>query len=121
MSHGERIKAHKHNNAHLSAIYYVCRPSSSVGGDIIFTSSSNYFPSINPAIQPKNYYKIGIRPFTSLLLIFPSYFTHEVTTYYGDMPRYSISFDFFIASSAKSGEIVQENIAPDPSTWSKFK
>lgn len=119
-TNGQSVSSHCHNNAHLSAIFYVDCPVSSTGGDIIFSSPFNCFPSINPLLQSKLNLRLGIRPFSNLLLIFPSTFLHEVTAYHGATPRFSISFDFFISASDLTSGEHSENLAPDPRSWSPF-
>lgn len=114
---GNSISPHKHNNAHLSAVYYYSCPSNA-GGNIIFSSSSNFFPSLGTSHQPKDRFLIGIKPFTNLLLIFPSSITHHVTSYNGAEPRLSISFDIFLAASASSAKSMRENISTNPLEWS---
>lgn len=120
LTNGQSVSLHCHNNAHLSAIFYVDCPVPSNGGDIIFSSPVNCFPSINPLLQSKLNLSLGIRPFPKLLLIFPSTFLHEVTTYHGDRPRCSISFDFFISASVLTSGEHSENLSPDPRLWSPF-
>ena len=120
MENGHSIMAHKHNNAHLSAVFYVHCPSECKGGDILFSNDCNWFPSMNPGIQSKKLFTVGIRPKTKLLLIFPSSFTHAVTRYESKDPRYSISYDIFITASKKLKNNLHENIAPDPCDWREF-
>ena len=117
---GNSISPHKHNNAHLSAVYYYSCPSNA-GGDIVFTSSSNYFPSLGSSHQPKDRFLIGIKPFTNLLLIFPSSITHHVTSYNGAEPRLSVSFDIFLSASASSAKNMRENISTNPLRWTLLK
>ena len=117
LEHGNSINPHKHNNAHLSAVYYFSCPSNN-GGDIVFSSTNNYFPSLGSFHQPKNRFLIGIKPFTNLLLIFPSSITHQVTTYHGSAPRLSVSFDIFLSASESSPNHMKENISTNPLQWS---
>ena len=120
MRNGQSIMSHKHNNAHLSAVFYVHCPNESKGGNIIFSNSFNWFPSMSSTIQRKKLNQIGIRPKTKLLLIFPSSCTHAVTKYESKDPRYSISYDIFITASKKLKSKHHENIAPEPRDWREF-
>jgi uncharacterized protein (TIGR02466 family) len=120
MENGHSIMAHKHNNAHLSAVFYVHCPNECKGGDILFSNECNWFPSMSPGIQTQKLFTVGIRPKTKLLLIFPSSFTHAVTKYESTEPRYSISYDIFITASKKLENKYHENISPDPRNWREF-
>lgn len=120
MSKGNKISSHRHNNAHLSAVYYLDCPCPYSGGELIFESHTDYFPSLPTALQPKNNFVLGIRPFTNLLIIFPASLRHSVTSYCGNKPRLSISFDFYISGDESLSFKHRENISSDPHQWLPF-
>lgn len=117
---GQSIKPHAHNSSDLSLVYYVQTPDTSIGGNLVFTNPVNLFPSINPCIQHKRYFRTGVAPFSGLLLIFPSSLVHEVTEYTADAPRFSLSFDFSITQAKETPNYQRENLLPPPSQWTPF-
>jgi len=117
---GQLIKPHAHNSSDLSAVYYVQTPDISTGGNLVFSTPVNLFPSISPCIQYKRYFRTGVSPFSGLLLIFPSSLVHEVTEYTADAPRYSFSFDLSITQTEETPIHQRENLLPPPSQWTLF-
>ena len=121
MSNGSNISFHRHNNAHLSAVFYHDCPCPQSGGELTFESSTDYFPSLPSSLQPINNINLGIRPFTNLLIIFPASLRHSVAPYFGEKPRLSISFDFYISADESSSYKQRENISSDPHQWLRFR
>lgn len=119
---GGSVDCHKHGNADLSAVYYLDVPEGE-GGELVFYSPLTMgLPSNSSGVdffRPKECAH-AIKPYTGLLVIFPSALKHEVRTYQGDNPRLSLSFDFTITASESQGSGMLENFPPAISYWSVF-
>lgn len=117
------VSVHSHSNAHISAIYYF-DISSNEGGDLVFHSPFDLgLPSNANGVEffyPK-YYLRAIKPYTGMLVVFPSILRHEVTKYLGETPRISFSYDFTLTASPRLGSGSVEMLAPAIETWLPFK
>ena len=122
ITNGGSVDCHKHANADLSAVYYIDVPNGE-GGELVFYSPSTMgLPSNSSGVdffRPKAYAH-AIKPYSGLLLIFPSALKHEVRAYQGQDPRLSLSFDFTITASESQGAGTIENLPPATSYWRAF-
>ena len=113
------IAPHTHPNAHLSVVYYL-QTDSEAGGDLIFEASPThplrYLP-INPEKQTlASMDCLNIPPIENNLVIFPSSVRHEVILYYGDINRYSITYDIIITAK-EDLEGDNEMLTTHSNTW----
>ena len=114
---GGLINWHRHQNASLSVVYYLLGGGDS--GSIEFQathSEISFLPydfrglDANPLCCTRCRYS----PTPNHILVFPSSLQHTVTSYFGDTPRYSISYDIMITMKRNS---FMEYTIPDPSEW----
>jgi uncharacterized protein (TIGR02466 family) len=123
LKRGGMVGSHHHANAHLSAVYYLNVPKGE-GGDLIFYSPIDLnLPSLSTGVDffhAKTYIH-AIKPYSGLLVIFPSVLKHEVTKYEGHEPRLSLSFDFVLTASEEAGSGEIENLAPSINLWRPFE
>ncbi len=119
---GTSVDSHQHSNADLSAVYYFDVPEGS-GGELIFYSPIDLgLPSNSSGVDFwQNQICINaIKPYTGLLIVFPSSIKHEVRKYVGDKQRISFSFDFTMTASPSLGSGKIENFPPSIDHWRAF-
>ena len=119
---GTSVDSHHHSNSDLSAVYYFDVPEGS-GGELIFYSPIDLgLPSNSKGVDFwKNEFCVnGIKPYTGLLVIFPSSIKHEVRRYTGEAQRVSFSFDFTLTASPDLGSGQIENLPPSINHWRAF-
>ena len=123
---GGRVDNHNHINSHLSIVYYLQYDSESKGGDLrIGIPTGNpieYLPIGAYRVDKKEIpfsgqKNVWYRPIENRLLIFPSSLNHEVESYKGDVPRYSITYDIIITGKADSDEFDNEMSIIHPTQW----
>ncbi len=88
---------HKHPNNLLSGVYYVQVPPGS--GDIVFVDPRPQSGIIIPAVRertPFNSFKQRITPEAGKLLMFHSWFEHEVEPNKSEVERVSIAFNIML-------------------------
>tara|TARA_B100001964_G_scaffold89485_3_gene100551 strand:+ start:951 stop:1694 length:744 start_codon:yes stop_codon:yes gene_type:complete len=120
---GQSVSRHSHDNAQLSAVYYLNIPTPSEGGNIVFYNpSESILPTFGGGskLLKKQHHAFGFQPVTDMLIIFPSALDHEVSKYQSSMPRYSVTFDIAITASIYAGSGQIENIPPNISLWQPF-
>ena len=120
---GTSVDSHHHSNSDLSAVYYFDVPEGS-GGELIFYSPIDLgLPSNSTGVDFwKNEFCVnGIKPYTGLLIIFPSSIKHEVRKYLGKKQRVSFSFDFTLTASPDLGSGLIENLPPSINHWRAFQ
>lgn len=97
---GHSHKVHTHPNNYLSGVYYVNAPEGS--GDIEFLDPRQQALVLQPkAVEstPFNTWKHRITPKEGQLLIFHSWFQHQVQENLSDQERISISFNIMLKGS----------------------
>lgn len=123
LQNSQSVSRHSHDNAHVSAVYYLNVPVPSSGGNILFY---NPLDSILPTygggtdLLKTSHHAFGLSPVDNMLIIFPSRLDHEVSCYESVSPRYSISFDVSITAAIASGSGKVENFPPHISFWKPF-
>jgi uncharacterized protein (TIGR02466 family) len=113
---GGKINRHTHPNSVLSVVYYPKSSNQLNGGKLKFYSPhTNKLPIHVEEYNDLSYSDTQYVPEEDRLFIFPSYLDHEVETYYGHSPRYSISYDIIVtASDVKTNN---EFAIVDPNSW----
>ena len=113
---GGNINRHTHPNSVLSVVYYPKTGNSLTGGRLKFYSpNSHRLPIHVEELNDLSYGDTHYIPEEDRIFIFPSHIEHEVETYYGNTPRYSISYDIIVtASHVKSNN---EFAIIDPQRW----
>ena len=97
---GQSHEIHTHPNNLLSGVYYVRAPAN--GGDIVFHDPRQQAIVLIPTVTertPFNASKHKIPPEEGRLLVFPSWFQHNVETNESDAERTSISFNIMLRGS----------------------
>ena len=96
---GEGSQSHKHKNSFWSCVYYYQEEYSEGTGKILFENPNStnfdfYFSDCDiEQFNNLNGMTATIVPQPNLLLIFPSYFRHQVTKHNNDTPRSSLAFN----------------------------
>ena len=113
------IAPHTHPNSHLSVIFYL-QTDDECGGDLILSASPThplrYLP-INPERQTlASMDCLNVPAVQNNLVIFPSSVEHEVILYYGDINRYSITYDI-IVTAKEDLEGDNEMCTTHPKNW----
>ena len=111
---------HRHSQSHFSAVYYVqCDDDCESGELVIHAHEPNPLSNL-PIYHEKstvhNRRRDLILPKKGKLVIFPSVLAHEVLPYYGDLPRFSVSFDIMVTSKKDAGSFCLVH----PSKWVKL-
>ena len=90
---GESIEAHAHNDASLTATYYIRAKENS--GDLVLLSTENIIDDKGAFVHnDKSELKhIHIEPEEGMLIFFPAYVVHEVQTNKSNDLRISLSTD----------------------------
>ncbi len=94
---GQSHQIHTHPNNLLSGVYYVRAPGNC--GDIVFHDPRQQAIVLIPTVTertPFNAAKHNIPPKEGRLLVFPSWFQHNVETNESDVERISISFNIML-------------------------
>lgn len=121
---GTTVDCHHHANADLSAIYYYDVPVGGSGGELLFYSPIDLgLPSNAKGVDfwHNNQIIKVIKPYSGLLIIFPSILKHEVLKYTGDKQRISLSFDFTLTAASHFGSGQIENLSPSIDHWQAFR
>ena len=95
--HGEAHTIHTHPNNVLSGVYYVRAPMNS--GRIVFHDPRQQALVLIPKVTERtafNAYRHRIDPAEGMLLVFPSWFQHEVESNQSDEERISVSFNVML-------------------------
>jgi uncharacterized protein (TIGR02466 family) len=111
------IPTHAHKNAIISAVFYITEPLNN-SGCLKFESDNcmDYLPLVFEDTDI-NYKEVLLSPVKNRLILFPGAFAHSVTPYYGEEPRYSVSYDLMIVSKTPPGSGNIENWVTDPYFW----
>ena len=112
---GGQVNRHKHQNSVLSVVYYL--QSDGNGGGIKFHATHSeieFLPIRFENLNEFSYTNCSYPPVENSIIIFPSTLEHEVLTYDGDKPRYSITYDLIFTMKRTS---YMEYTIPDPSEW----
>ena len=114
-------KPHTHPNAHLSAIFYLQTDVDS-GGELTLHASPTHPIRHLPLAPFLDRVTLGsldqmeYKPVQNQLIIFPSSVEHEVDLYYGDINRYSITYDL-IVTGKEDLEGDNEMCTINPNLW----
>ncbi len=116
---GTNVPMHIHNNAALSACFYLQCDEENPSQNIHFTVSEEYHPQL---LIPVKYddvrrYREELKIKQSKLVIFPAFLLHGVSTYGGYVDRYSIAYDISLVCE---NEYYSENQLADPNLWVKI-
>jgi uncharacterized protein (TIGR02466 family) len=102
------VQIHNHCNSFYSGILYLDDIDSNDGGKLQFTGlglQSQPFKLNEPdEFTIWNSPMWYVEPKKNRLIFFPSYLYHEVKTYTGNMPRYSIAFNIFMKGAFGYGD-----------------
>lgn len=128
----QAVPPHAHENAHVSAVYYVSVPENGTiksGAFTIYNEANmneiiagiggdhtNAIKKRNPFNYEEGYYA----PKEGRLLIFPSQQRHGVEANETGELRISLSFDIVITSAENGDPGLHEFLSPPPSQWKKF-
>ena len=115
---GGKILRHKHPNSILSAVFYL-QTGDEESGEIRFYDSHSEvdFLPMKFKRNGRSYTNCKYKARPNDLLIFPSTLEHEVNTYDGELPRYSISYDIIVTSTRNDA---CESTIPHPSEWKEL-
>jgi uncharacterized protein (TIGR02466 family) len=92
---GNYNSLHNHHGSILSGVYYIDVPAPNMG-NIEFHRADDY-EYYMPPLKKYNQFtsqKATYKPETGMLLIFPSWLKHQVTTNQSDKERVSLSFNY---------------------------
>ena len=116
---GGLVYLHNHSNAHFSCVYYIQTEKGNDSGKLSFTSSNSILESLPLRYTEQNNLNISTVKYKAVqdrLIIFPSELKHEVETYSGRTPRYSVSYDLTVTLGNNSqGD--NEFCLTNPSNW----
>ena len=115
------IQRHNHMNSHLSVVFYL-QTDNKKGGDLKLHISPThpicYVPFI-PYLKEVTYLSLNsikYQPTNGQLIIFPSSIEHEVSLYYGSLPRYSIIYDIIVTGN-EGLDVDNEMCTINPKNW----
>ena len=118
---GRVIDPHTHPNSHLSAVFYLQTDVDS-GGELVLhapaTHPVRYVP-LSPFLETATLGSLDSMEYPPVpyqLIIFPSSIEHEVNLYYGDINRYSITYDILITGK-EDLEGDNEMCVINPKNW----
>jgi uncharacterized protein (TIGR02466 family) len=127
------VPPHAHENAHISAVYYVSVPENGTTKSGAFTihndanfneivagigdNHTNAIKKRNPFNYEEGYYA----PTEGRVLIFPSQQRHSVEENETGEMRISLSFDIVVTSAEDGDPGLHEFLSPPPSQWKKFE
>lgn len=123
---GGSIGKHTHKNSHLSLVYYLKTQEQyddeHCGGDLLFVESIRSPMHLVPIQSNKGdsryrFFDYFIEPSDNKIVIFPSTLEHEVSKYYGDDYRYSVSYDIMITTKKNPLKHDLEMCTLHPSMW----
>ena len=114
---GGFIPSHAHKNAIISAVFYITEPLNN-SGSLKFESDNcmDYLPIVFDDTD-LNYKEVLLNPVKNRLILFPGALSHSVTEYYGEEPRFSVSYDLMVVSKVAPGGGNIENWVTDPYFW----
>ena len=115
---GTDVPFHIHNNAALSACYYLQIDEDSPYGNINFKVSEEQHPQLCVPVKYDSVerYRVSLPVKESMLVIFPSFLLHGVDMYAGGVDRYSIAYDINLVCES---EYYSENMLANPNLWVK--
>ena len=115
---GGKVLRHKHPNSILSAVFYL-QTGDEESGEIRFYASHSEIDFLPMKFKRngRSYTNCKYKAKPNDLLIFPSTLEHEVETYNGELPRYSISYDIIVTSTRNDD---WESTIPHPSQWKEL-
>ena len=115
------IEPHQHLNAHLSAVYYL-QTDTDAGGELTLHASPTHpmryvpFAPFLKEVRLTNLDTAHYSPIPNQLILFPSSLEHEVSEYYGNLKRYSITYDIILTGKEdQSGD--NEMCIINPKNW----
>ena len=114
------IQGHVHRSAVLSCVFYLNQPDTDSGA-LVF-ESENCMTQL-PLVHDDTdlfYEDAPLLPVKHRLVLFPASLLHSVDEYYGDTPRFSISYDLVVTGSEPPGNGDYENYVLDPCFWKKI-
>lgn len=121
---GGDIDHHFHKNSDITGVFYLNVPyqDPDIGGFLrLYAGKENKILELPiHSSHSCNETVLHMLPCTNQGLMFPSLLGHDVSTYNGDEPRISISFDISIIRTSKpdcDNMLSYENTTLDPSTW----
>jgi Putative 2OG-Fe(II) oxygenase len=138
---GQEVGPHSHNNAHISAVYYIAVPSNlqmpdqanvraEVGdldpGSLVFFDEARV-NEVSPGLgsentdiildwNPLNQLQVAYPPEEGRLMLFPAKQRHGVSQNETDQIRVSLSFDLVLTASNDNAG-TYEFLAPPPTQW----
>lgn len=130
--HQQEVGAHRHNTAHISAVYYVAVPESGTDQAGCLTFFDDARPNeVSPGLGSDNTDIIAVwndlnqdqalyEPTEGRLILFPAKQRHSVTMNHTTAMRVSLSFDMVLTAAAGAAAGTYEFLTPPPSQWKKF-
>lgn len=125
---GDQIHAHRHEQSHISLVYYLQKPQGSCGIAFMDYEPPNEFApkifhesmvkaEVLRQVQPLNAATVNLNPDEGDLLIFPSKIIHGIVPSKSDETRISIAVDIVVTARDSSG---LEYLLPNQSQWTKI-
>lgn len=121
----QRVSAHTHHTAHISAVYYVAAPTEGDAGQIRFLNGhrpNELYGGIQSDMtqgyaqfNPLNHSSALYQPQPGRLILFPAKQPHAVDPNLTDAERVSIVYDLVITSRGSHGR--HEFLMPAPALW----
>ena len=112
-TNGGNVGYHKHCQSHFSAVFYVKTEENNETGNLIVhvhePNPLSYLPIFHERTTEYNVKRKKYTPVQNRLFIFPSMLAHEVETYFGNTPRYSISYDILVTTKKDAGNFCLVN------------
>lgn len=123
---GQYVAAHRHANAHLSAVVYLCAPPDS--GALRFTNTAQpnaLSPGSGGAgslrtLNPLNYASALYQPVDGRIVLFPAQQLHDVLVNESALERISLSYDLMVSSRGDRPGGVHEFLMPPPTRWRRL-
>lgn len=119
------IEPHQHLNAHLSAVYYL-QTDTEAGGELTIHASPTHpmrYLAFSPFLKEARLTNMDAAHYTpeqNMLILFPSSLEHEVSEYYGNINRYSITYDI-ILTGKENQDGDNEMCVINPKNWLELK
>tara|TARA_R100000781_G_scaffold28239_1_gene20915 strand:- start:1170 stop:1862 length:693 start_codon:yes stop_codon:yes gene_type:complete len=115
------IQPHQHLNAHISAVFYL-QTDTEAGGELTLHASPTHpirYVPFAPFLKEARLTNMDAAHYTpekNMLILFPSSLEHEVSEYYGNFKRYSITYDIIITGK-EDQEGDNEMCVINPKNW----
>ncbi|HIK45641.1 MAG TPA: hypothetical protein IGR64_12270 [Leptolyngbyaceae cyanobacterium M65_K2018_010] len=129
----QEVGDHRHNTAHISAVYYVAVPESGTDAAGCLAFFDDARPNeVSPGLGSENTNIIATwnylnqdqalyLPTEGRLILFPAKQRHGVTMNHTEGLRISLSFDIVLTAAPGQAAGAYEFLAPPPSQWRRFK